>query len=67
MSGHAAVKLDFSRKLLLGVAGVAVIAVPVMAGLVGAARSQQVFDMTTNLPQPVSLSNKQSTLPQTRR
>lgn len=62
MSGHAAVKLDFSRKLLLGVAGVAVIAVPVMAGLVSAARSQQVFDMTTNLPQPVSLSNKQSAL-----
>ena len=62
MSGHAAVKLDFSRKLLLGVAGVAVIAVPVMAGLVSAARSQQVFDMTANLPQPVSLSKKQSVL-----
>lgn len=62
MSGHAAVKLDFSRKLLLGVAGVAVTAVPIMAGLVSAARSQQVFEMTTSLPQPVSLSNKQSTL-----
>jgi beta-lactamase regulating signal transducer with metallopeptidase domain len=62
MSGHAAVKLDFSRKLLLGVAGVAVIAVPVMAGLVSAARSQQVFDMTANLPQPVSLSSNGSAL-----
>lgn len=49
MSGHAAVKPGFSRKLLLGVAGLAVIAVPVTAGLVSAARSQQVFDMTTNL------------------
>lgn len=62
MSGHAAVKLDFSRKLLLGVAGMAMIAVPVMAGLVSAARSQQVFHMTANFPQPVSLLNNQSAL-----
>lgn len=62
MSGHAAVKLDFSRKLLLGAAGVAVIAVPVMAGLVSAARSPRVFDVTANLPPPVSLSNTQSAL-----
>lgn len=62
MSGHAAVKLDFSRKLLLAVAGVAVIALPVLAGVVSAAQSHHVFDMTTNLPQPVSLSSKQSTL-----
>ncbi len=65
MSGHAAVKLDFSRKLLLGVAGVAVIAVPVMAGLVSAARSQQIFGMTANSFRPVSLSNNQFALVKT--
>ena len=61
MSGHAAAQLDFGRKLLLGVAGVAVIAVPVMAGLVGTTRSKQAFAVTANSPRPV-LSNNRSAL-----